>query len=68
MSVNYKPFDEVNSVLSVDYYPSGRVISIKSELCIPSAENDLNDYPAVASAPADGTQFAANFDLSKKTD
>jgi len=56
LSVNYRPFDEVISVLSVDYYPSGRVISIKSELCIPSAENN---FPPVASALAEETQYAA---------
>ena len=31
-----KPSKEVLSVLGVDYYPRGRVISIKSQLCIPS--------------------------------
>ena len=52
----------VISVLNVDYYPSGRVISIKSQLCIPSVENN---FPPVASAPAEGTQYAAaNFNLS----
>ena len=47
-----------------NYHPSGRVISIKSQLYIPSAENN---FPPVASAPAEGTQYAAaNFNLSKK--
>ena len=53
----------VISVLSVNNYPSGRVIySIKSQLCIPSTENN---FPPVAYAPAEGTQYAAaNFNLS----
>ena len=54
----------VISVLSVNYHPSGRVISIKSQLYIPSPENN---FPPVASAPAVGTQYAAaNFNLSLK--
>ena len=62
LSVNYHPSDGVISVLSIDYYPSGRVISIKSQFCIPSAENN---FPPVASALAEGTQYAAvNFNLS----
>ena len=37
-------------------------LSIKSQLYIPSAENN---FPPVASAPAEGTQYAAaNFNLS----
>ena len=45
-----------------NYHPSGRVISIKSHLYIPSAENN---FPPMASAPAEGTQYAAaNFNLS----
>ena len=52
----------VISVLSANYHPSGRVISIKSHLYIASAENN---FPPVASAPAEGTQYAAaNFNLS----
>ena len=52
----------VPSVLSVNYHPSDGVISIKSQLCIPSAKNN---FPPVVSAPAEGTQFAAaNFNLS----
>ena len=49
--------------MSVNYHPSGRVIIIKSKLYIPSAENN---FPPVASASAEGTQYAAaNFNLSK---
>ena len=64
LSVNYHPYDGVISVLSVNYQPSGRVNSIKSQsqLCIPSAENN---FPPVAYAPAEGTYYAAaNFNLS----
>ena len=64
LSVNYHPSDRVISVLSVNYHPSGRVFSIKSQLYIPSPENN---FPPVASAPAEATQYAAaNFNLSSE--
>ena len=55
VSVNYHPSNGVISVLSVNYH-------IKSHLYILSAENN---FPPVASAIAEGTQYAAeNFNLS----
>ena len=62
LSVNYHPSNGVISVLSVNYHPSGRVTSIKLQLYIPSTENN---FPLVAFAPAEVTQYAAaNFNLS----
>ena len=54
LSVNYQPSNEVLSDLGVDYYPFGRVIVLNHNCA----------FPPVASAPAEGTQYAsANFNL-----
>ena len=60
---NYSIGGMVINTQDTNYHPSGRVISIKSQLYIHSAKNN---FPPVASALAEGTQYAAaNFNLSK---